>query len=54
MKHLRYRDRVLIESEISGNPDSTLGSVAEKLGVSRSAVMREIIRNPFTPILSAF
>ena len=45
MKHLRYHDRVLIEFEISENPDSTLRSVAEKLGVSRSTVMREIVRN---------
>ena len=45
MKHLRYHDRVTIEFEISENPDSTLRSVAEKLGVSRSTVMREIIRN---------
>ena len=29
MKHLRYHDRVLIEFEISENPDSTLRSVAE-------------------------
>ena len=45
MKHLRYHDRVLIEFEISENPESTLRSVAGKLGVSRSTVMREIIRN---------
>lgn len=45
MQHLKYHDRVLIEFEISENPDSTLRSVAEKLGVSRSTVMREIIRN---------
>ena len=45
MKHLRYHDRVTIEFEISENPDSTLRSVAERLGVSRSTVMREIIRN---------
>jgi len=45
MQHLKYHDRVLIEFEISENPDSTLKSVAEKLGVSRSTVMREIIRN---------
>ena len=45
MKHLKYHDRVLIKFEISENPESTLRSVAEKLGVSRSTVMREIIRN---------
>ena len=45
MQHLKYHDRVAIEYEISENPDSTLRSVADKLGVSRSTVMREIIRN---------
>ena len=45
MQHLKYHDRVAIEFEVSENPDSTLRSVAEKLGVSRSTVMREIIRN---------
>ena len=45
MQHLKYHDRVLIEFEISENPESTLKSVAEKLGVSRSTVMREILRN---------
>ena len=45
MQHLKYHDRVAIEFEVSENPDPTLKSVAEKLGVSRSTVMREIIRN---------
>ncbi len=46
MQHLKYHDRVAIEYEISENSDSTLRSVADKLGVCRSTVMREIIRNP--------
>ena len=45
MQHLKYHDRVAIEFEVSENPDSTLRSVADRLGVSRSTVMREIIRN---------
>lgn len=45
MKHLRYHDRVLIEYQIDENPDSTLKSVADRLGVARSTVMREILRN---------
>ena len=45
MQHLKYHDRVLIEYQIDENPDSTLRSVAAKLGVSRSTVAREIARN---------
>lgn len=45
MQHLKYHDRVLIQFEIDENPESTLKSVAARLGVSRSTVMREIVRN---------
>jgi IS30 family transposase len=44
-QHLKYRDRVYIEYEITENPSSSLLLVATKLGVARSTIMREIVRN---------
>jgi len=44
-QQMKYKDRVAIEYQIDENPESGLRSVAEKLGVARSTILREIASN---------